>query len=194
MKLSPILIAAAVAFGGNALAQSRDTDTKVERAGERAAANTREAGRDAADATRRGTQRAADATRRTGERAADSTRRADDRTAARAGEPSTTDKAKRGAQRAADATRSGAKKAATVTGNVARKGADRVRSAGQAIERRLPPGPDTAQAQRGTSGEAGGTTAMGAGPAATTASASNDGDRRQRMDDAYSNYRRQQSR
>ena len=68
-----------------------------------------------------------------------------------------------------------------------------MRSAGQAIERRLPPGPDSAQAQRGTSGEVGGTTAMGAGPA-TTASASNDGDRRQRMDDAYANYRRQQSR
>src|SRR3954463_16648023 len=28
MKLSPILIAAAVAFGGNVLAQSRDPDTK----------------------------------------------------------------------------------------------------------------------------------------------------------------------
>jgi len=193
MKLSPILIAAAVAFGGNVLAQSRDTDTKVERAGERAAANTREAGRDGVDATKRGAHRAADATRHTGRRAADATRHADDRTTARSDESSMTDKARHGAQRAADATRSGAKKAATVTGNVARKGADSVRSAGQAIERRLPPGPATAQAQRGTGGEVGSTGAMGAGPATRT-SASGDSDRRQRMDDAYANYQRQQSR
>lgn len=182
MKLSPILIAAAVAFGGNALAQTRDTDTKVERAGERAAANTREAARDAADATRRTGERAADATRRADDRA--TARRAGDRTTARADEPSMTDKAKRGAERVGDATKRGAKKAAAVTGNVARGAADKMRSTGQAIEQRLPPAPATAGRDLNGSD----TRAMGAGPA----SASGDSDRRARMDDAYDNYRRQQ--
>jgi hypothetical protein len=158
MKLSPILIAAAVAFGGTAMAQSRDYD-------KRSSGNERSASASKADE-----------------------------------KPGVVDKTKRGAQRAADATKSGAKKAATATGNVARKGADTVRNTGEAIARKLPPAPSQAQGQapRGPSGETGGT-AMGAGPAGsarsagtTTASASDDGDRRQRMDDAYSNWRRQQ--
>ncbi|TFZ07076.1 hypothetical protein EZ313_10800 [Ramlibacter henchirensis] len=157
MKLSPILIATAVAFGGTAMAQSRDYDKRSS-----------------------GTERSASA------------RQADEK-------PGVVDKTKRGAQRAAEATKSGAKKAATATGNVARKGADTVRNTGEAIARKLPPAPGSAQAQRPPGPDAGGTMAMGAGPAGsarsagtTTASASDDGDRRQRMDDAYANWRRQQ--
>lgn len=151
MKLSPILIAAAVAFGGTAMAQSRDTN------------------------------------KRTDDRAA-STRKAD--------EPSVAEKTKQGAQRVGEATKRGAKRAAAATGSAARKGADRVRSAGQSIERKLPPAPgqSQAQAQRGPSGEVGTpgatTTAMGAAPA--TADMSGDPDRRARMDDAYANWRRTQ--
>jgi hypothetical protein len=152
MKLSPILIAAAVAFGGTAMAQSRDTN------------------------------------KRTDDRAA-STRKAD--------EPSVAEKTKQGAERVGEATKRGAKRAAAATGSAARKGADRVRSAGQAIERKLPPAPgqsSQAQAKRGSSGEVGTpgatTTAMGSGPA--TADMSGDPDRRARMDDAYANWRRTQ--
>lgn len=162
MKLSPILIAAAVAFGGTAMAQSQSRDTN-KRADDRPASS-----------------------RKADDRAA-GTRKADDRSVA--------EKTREGAERVGEATKRGAKRAATATGSVARKGADRMRSAGQAIERRLPPGPgQTQQAQRGPSGETGTpgatTTAMGSGPA--TADMSGDPDRRQRMDDAYANWRRQQ--
>lgn len=160
MKLSPILIAAAVAFGGTAMAQSRDTDKRAD---------------DRPASSRKADDRAA------------GTRKADDRSVA--------EKTKQGAERVGEATKRGAKRAAEATGSVARRGAERMRSAGQAIERRLPPAPgQTQQAQRGPSGEIGTpgatTTAMGSGPA--TADVSGDPDRRQRMDDAYANWRRQQ--
>ena len=150
MKFSPILIAATLAFGGTAMAQSRDTHKR-------------------ADDDR-----------------ATTTRKADD--------SSVTEKTKRGAERVGDATKRGAKKAAAVTGSAAHRGADAMRSAGAAIERKLPPAPgQTRQADRGSSGETGtpgvNTTAMGAGPASPTMSGG-DHDRQQRMDDAYANWQR----
>ena len=152
MKFSPILIAAAVAFGGTAMAQSH------------------------------GTHKRADDDRAT------TTRKAD--------EPSMAEKTKRGAERVGDATKRGAKKAAAVTGKAAHRGADAMRSAGAAIERKLPPAPgQTQQANRGPSGETGTpgvsstTTAMGAGPAPTRMSGG-DFERQARMDDAYANWQR----
>ncbi len=155
MKFSPILIAAALAFGGTAMAQSQDTY------------------------------------KRTDDRPAKVQKKAD--------EPTMTEKTKRGAERVGDATKRGAKKAAAVTGSAAHKGADAMRSAGAAIERRLPPGPNqTQQANRGSSGETGtpgvssSTTAMGAGPAPAGMSGG-DHDRQARMDDAYANWQRKQT-
>jgi hypothetical protein len=152
MKLSPILIAAAVAFGGTAMAQSHDTH-----------------------------------------------KRSDDRAASarKAGEPGMAEKTKEGAARVGEATKRGAKRAAAATGSAAHRGADAMRSAGQAIERKLPPAPgQTRQAERGPSGETGtpgGRTAMGAGPTNVAgADMSGDQDRRARMDDAYENWRRTQ--
>ena len=155
MKFSPILIAATLAFGGTAMAQSRDTHKR-------------------ADDDR-----------------ATTTRKADD--------SSVTEKTKRGAERVGDATKRGAKKAAAVTSSAAHRGADAMRSAGAAIERKLPPAPgQTQQASRGSSGETGtpgvssSTTAMGAGPAPAGMSGG-DHDRQARMDDAYANWQRKQT-
>ena len=160
MKLSPILIAATLAFGGTAMAQSQDTY------------------------------------KRTDDRPAKAQKKVDDRDATRkADEPTMTEKTKRGAERVGDATKRGAKKAAAVTGSAAHRGADAMRSAGSAIERKLPPAPgQTQQANRGSSGETGtpgasSTTAMGAGPAPAGMSGG-DHDRQARMDDAYANWQR----
>lgn len=152
MKLSTILIAAGLAFGGTAMAQSHDTH---KRADDRAA----------------------------------STRKAD--------EPSMAEKTKEGAERVGSATKRGAKRAAAATSSAAHRGADAMRSAGAAIERKLPQtqGGNTQQARSGSSGETGtpgaSTTAMGAGPAG--ADMSGDHDRRARMDDAYANWQRKQN-
>ncbi|AEG91590.1 hypothetical protein [Ramlibacter tataouinensis] len=140
MKLSPILIAAALAFGGSAIAQTRDSGSQA--AGQRTTAG------------------------------------------------GVVDKGVQGAKRAGQATKRGAQRAASATGNVARRGADRMRSTGQALENRLPPAPQQAQRSGGGSGELG---TMGAGPAdGRTAGAGADDSRRQRMDDAYGSWRRQQ--
>jgi len=159
MKLSPILIAATLAFGGTAMAQSQDTY------------------------------------KRTDDRPAKVHKKGDHHDAAnKADDSSMVDKTKRGAERVGDATKRGAKKAAAVTGNAAHRAADATRSAGQSIERKLPPAPgQTQQANRGSSGETGtpgaSTTAMGAGPAPAGMSGG-DHDRQARMDDAYANWQR----
>lgn len=78
-----------------------------------------------------------------------------------------------------DATRSGAKRAWDATKRTASRGADALRRTGQAIERRLPGTHEQASQDRADS------RAMGAAPADA------DGDRRNRMDQAYGNWKRQ---
>ena len=70
MKLSPILIAAAVAFGGSAFAQTRsDSDAAKRTASQRQAKDDRSV----ADKTRSGAQRVGEATRSGAKRAAGAT-------------------------------------------------------------------------------------------------------------------------
>jgi hypothetical protein len=143
MKLSPILIAAAVAFAGNAVAQSSST---------------------------------------TQERAADSG-------------SGVVDKTKQGAKRVGEATRKGTKRAADATSRAASRGAGAVRNTGEAIARKLPPGPGQPARPVGDSPD---TASMGAqanragGSAGGAMNDRGDGDRRARMDDAYANWQRQQ--
>ncbi len=93
-----------------------------------------------------------------------------------------------GAKRAGAATQRGVKRAAEVTGNVTRNAASKVRNTGEALARKLPQAP----AARGVGSDDPGRTAMGAGPDVN--SAGGDATRRQRMDDAYGNWQRQNGR
>lgn len=118
--------------------------------------------------------------------APDAAQRAENR--AKAG--NVADKTVEGAKRAGEATKRGVARAGEATGNVARRAAAKVRSTGEAISRRLPPGP----AERGMGNDTGGRTAMGASGTVNSAATDDrgDGSRQARMDDAYANWQRQQ--
>lgn len=182
MKYVPIAIAAAL-LCGSAIAQAPDAAQRAE--------NRAKAGELADKATPGPAQRAknrAKAAEVADKATPDAAKRAENREKA----GNVADKTVDGAKRAGSATKRGAERAAEVTGDVTRKAAAKVRNTGEAIARKLPPGP----AERGMGDDRGGRTAMGAGPAVSTASADDRGDssRRQRMDDAYGNWQRQGSR
>lgn len=199
MKLVPIAIAAALVCG-SAMAQAPDAAQRAEnraKAGELAdkatpgpaeRAQNRAKARELADkATPGPTQRAQNRakTRELADKATPGpTQRAENR--AKAG--NVADKTVEGTQRAGQATKRGVARVGEATGNVARRAAAKVRSTGEAIARKLPPGP----AERGMGNDTGGRTAMGAGGTVNSAAVDGDSSRRDRMDDAYSNWQRQQ--
>ena len=160
MKLSPILIAATLAFGGTAMAQSQDTykrtddrPAKVHKKGDHHDAASKADDSSVADKTKRGAQRVGDATKRGAKKAAAVTGSA--------------------AHRAADATRSAGQ-------SIERKlppAPDQTRQANRG-----------SSGETGTPGV--NTTAMGAGPSGSGSMSGGDHDRQARMDDAYANWQR----
>ena len=165
MKLSPILIAATLAFGGTAMAQSQSHDT-YKRSDDDRAATTRKADEPStAHKTKEGAKTMGEKTKEGAEHVGEAT--------------------KRGAKRAAAATGSAAHRGAEAMRH-AGQAIERKLPHTQG---------STQSAKSGSSGETGTpgastTTAMGAGPAG--ADMSGDHDRRQRMDDAYANWQRKQ--